>query len=165
MRFAVFLVAIALVGSAIFVVLLELSVAGGGGEPQEQARGGGGEPQEQARGAKAERSDREGTDGKKAKKEGEELEWVAGVVLKAASDKRALVVKPDNGERQLFTYKPEEVEVTLDGKEAGPDAVDEGRRVSIGYEKVTTKKDREVNVAQSIRLESGQGGPGDGSTG
>jgi hypothetical protein len=154
MRFAVFLVAIALVGSAIFVVLLELFVAGGGGEPQEQARG-----------AKAERSDREGTDGKKAKKEGEELEWVAGVVLNAAPDKRAVVLRPDNGERQLFTYRPEDVEATLDGKEVGLDAVAKGQRARIGYKKVTTNKDRVVNVARSIELESTDGSPADESTG
>jgi hypothetical protein len=90
---------------------------------------------------------------------------VAGIVLKAASDKHALIVKPDNGERQLFTYKPDEVEVTLDGKEAGPDAIDEGQRVSIEYKKVTTKKDREVNAAKSIELESKSGSAGDESTG
>jgi hypothetical protein len=93
------------------------------------------------------------------------MESVEGIVLKAASDKRAFFVKPDNGKRQLFTYNPDKVEVTLDGKEAGPDAIDEGQRVSIGYKKVTTKEDREWNVAKSIKLESKNGSPGDGSTG
>ena len=85
--------------------------------------------------------------------------------VESASDKHAVIVRPDNGERQLFTYKPDKVEVTLDGNEAGLDAIDEGQRVSIGYETVTTNKDREVNVAQSINLESKNGSPEDESTG
>jgi hypothetical protein len=154
MKFVVSLVAIALVGSVLFVVLLELFVVGSGGDTQDQARGSG-----------AEQSKQERAGGEKAKKRAEKLEWVAGIVLKAASDKHALVVKPDDGERQTFTYKPDKVEVTLDGKEAGPDAIDKGQRVSIGYKKVTTKKDREVNVAKSIKLESKNGSTGDESTG
>jgi hypothetical protein len=155
MKFVVSLVAIALVGSVIFVVFLELFISGSAGNQQDV----------QSQGSKAEQSKQERTGGEKAKKEAEKLESVAGIVLKAASDKHALIVKPDNGERQLFTYKPDEVEVTLDGKEAGPDAIDEGQRVSIEYKKVTTKKDREVNAAKSIELESKSGSAGDESTG
>ena len=154
MKFVVSLIAIALVGSAMFVVLLELFLSGGGGNPQDQSQGPG-----------AERTKQEGTVGKKVKEGGEELEWASGVVLKAAPDKRALVVKPDDGERQLFTYRPEDVEVTLDGEEARPDAAAKGQRARIGYEKVTTNKDRVVNVALSIELESNDGSPADESTG
>jgi hypothetical protein len=143
-----------LVGSVIFVVLLELFVSGSAGNSQDQPQG-----------SKAEESKQERTGGEKAKKEAEKLESVAGVVLKAPSDKRALFVRPDNGERQLFTYKPDKVKVTLDGKEAEPDAIDEGQRARIGYKKVTTKKDREVNVAKSIELQSKSGNAGDESTG
>jgi hypothetical protein len=155
MRFAVSLIAIALVGSVVFVVLLELSVGGGGGDAQDQSQG-----------SKAEESKQERTGGEKTKKEGAtKMESVEGIVVRSVPDKRTVFVKPDNGERQPFTYKPDEVKVTLDGKEAGPDAIDEGQRVSIEYKKVTTKKDREVNVAQSIKLESKSGSPGDESTG
>jgi hypothetical protein len=153
MRFVVSLVAIALVGSVIFVVLLELFINGGAGNPQDQAQG-----------AKTGQSKQERTGGEKAKKEGENLESAAGIVVSSAPDKRTVFVKPDNGERQPFTYKPDEVEVTLDGKEAGPDAIDKGQRVSIGYKKVTTNKDREVNVARTIELQSKNGTPGDEST-
>jgi hypothetical protein len=127
--------------------------------------GGADNSQDQSQGSQAEQSKQERTGGEKAKKKAEKLEWVAGIVLKSASDKHAVIVKPDNGERQVFTYKPDKVEVTLDGKEAGLDAIDERQRVSIGYEKVTTNKDREVNVAQSINLESKNGSPEDESTG
>jgi hypothetical protein len=154
MKFVVSLIAIGLVGSVTFVVLLELLLSGGGGNAQDLSQG-----------PKAGQSKQERTGGEKAREEGEELEWVAGVVLKAASDKHAVVVKPDDGERQPFTYKPENVEITLDGKEVEPDAIDEGQRVSIGYEMVTTNKDREVNVAQFIKLEPKKGSPGDESTG
>jgi hypothetical protein len=154
MKFVVSLVAIALVGIVLFVVVLELFIGGGADNSQDQSQG-----------SQAEQSKQERTGGEKAKKEAEKLEWVAGIVLKSASDKHAVIVKPDNGERQVFTYKPDKVEVTLDGEEAGLDAIDEGQRVSIGYEKVTTNKDREVNVAQSINLESKNGSPEDESTG
>jgi hypothetical protein len=93
------------------------------------------------------------------------MESVKGIVLRSFPDKRTIFVKPKDGERQAFTFKSDKVEVTLDGKEAGPDAIDKGQRVSIGYEKVTTKKDREVNVAKSIKLQSKKGSPGDQSTG
>jgi hypothetical protein len=146
-------VAIALVGSVIFVVLLELFINGDAGNPQDQSQG-----------AKAGQSKQERTGGEKVKKEGENLESAAGIVVSSAPDKRTVFVKPDNGERQPFTYKPDEVEVTLDGKEAGPDAIDKGQRVSIGYKKVTTNKDREVNVARTIELQSKNGSPGDEST-
>jgi hypothetical protein len=146
MRFVVSLVAIALVGSVIFVVLLELFVSSGGGNPQDN----------QSQGSKADQPKKEG------KKEGAtKLESVEGVVVRSVPDKRTLFVKPDDGELQPFTYKTDEVEVTLDGKEAGPDAIDKGQRATIGYKKITTKKDREVNAARSIELESQKESPGD----
>jgi hypothetical protein len=146
MKFVVSLVAIALVGSVIFVVLLELFVGGGGGDQQDN----------QSQGSKAEQPKKEG------KKEGAtKLESVEGVVVRSVPDKRTFFVKPDDGELQPFTYKTDEVEVTLDGKEAGPDAIDKGQRATIGYKKITTKKDREVNAARSIELESKKESPGD----
>jgi hypothetical protein len=118
--------------------------------------GGGNQQDNQSQGSKAEQPKKEGAS---------KTESVEGIVSRSVPDKRTVFVKPDNGERQPFTYKPDEVEVTLDGKEAGPDAIDKGQRVSIEYKKVTTKKDREVNVAKSMKLESKKGSPGDESTG
>jgi hypothetical protein len=117
--------------------------------------GGGNQQDNQSQDSKAEQPKKE-----RATK----LESVEGIVVKSIPDKRTVFVKPENGERQPFTYKPDEVKVTLDGKEAGPDAIDKGQRVSIGYKKVTTKKDREVNVARTIELQSKNGSPGDEST-
>jgi cytoskeletal protein RodZ len=142
MKFVVSLVAIALVGSVIFVVLLELFVGGGAGTQQDN----------QSQGSKAEQPKKEGASNR---------ESVEGVVSRSVPDKRTVIVKPDDGERQPFTYKPDKVELTLDGKEAGPDAIDKGQRATIKYKKVTTKKDREVNVAKSIELESKKGSSGD----
>lgn len=142
MKFVVSLVAIALVGSVIFVVLLELFVGGGAGTQQDN----------QSQGSKADQPKKEGASNR---------ESVEGVVSRSVPDKRTVIVKPDDGERQPFTYKPDKVKLTLDGKEAGPDAIDKGQRATIKYKKVTTKKDREVNVAKSIELESKKGSPGD----
>jgi cytoskeletal protein RodZ len=141
-KFVVSLVAIALVGSVIFVVLLELFVGGGAGTQQDN----------QSQGSKAEQPKKEGASNR---------ESVEGVVSRSVPDKRTVIVKPDDGERQPFTYKPDKVKLTLDGKEAGPDAIDKGQRATIKYKKVTTKKDREVNVAKSIELESKKGSSGD----
>jgi hypothetical protein len=118
--------------------------------------GGGNQQDNQSQDSKAEQPKKE-----RATK----LESVEGIVVKSVPDKRTVFVKPDNGERQPFTYKPDEVKVTFDGKEAGPDAIDKGQRVSIGYKKVTTNKDREVNVARTIELQSKNGSPGAESTG
>jgi hypothetical protein len=154
MKFFVSLIAIALVGIVVFIVGLEFLMSSGGDNQQDRPQG-----------SKAEQSKEERTGGEKARKQEEKLEWVAGIVLKAASDKHAVIVKPDNGKRQLYTYKPDEVKVTLDGKESGPDAIDQGQRINIGYKKVTTNKDREVNAAKAIILASRNGTPGDQTTG
>jgi hypothetical protein len=114
--------------------------------------GGGNQQDNQSQGSKAEQPKKEGAT---------KLESMEGNVVRSVPDKRTVFVKPDNGERQLFTYKPDKVKVTLDGKEAGPDAIDKGQRAEIGYKKVTTKKDREVNVAKSIELQAKNGSPGD----
>jgi hypothetical protein len=159
MKFFVSLIAIALVGSVIFVVGLELLMGSGGDNQQDRPQG------SKAEQSKEEQSKEKRTGGETAKKKEEKLEWVVGIVLKAGTDKRAVIVKPDNGKRQLYTYKPDKVKVTLNGKEAGPDAIDEGQRINIGYEKVTSNKDREWNVAKSIMLASRNGTPGDESTG
>lgn len=128
-------------------VVLVVTGCGGAGTQQDN----------QSQGSKAEQPKKEG-----ASKEGaSNRESVEGVVSRSVPDKRTVIVKPDDGERQPFTYKPDKVKLTLDGKEAGPDAIDKGQRATIKYKKVTTKKDREVNVAKSIELESKKGSPGD----
>jgi cytoskeletal protein RodZ len=114
--------------------------------------GGGNQQDNQSQGSKAEQPKKEGASNR---------ESVEGVVSRSVPDKRTVIVKPDDGERQPFTYKPDKVKLTLDGKEAGPDAIDKGQRATIKYKKVTTKKDREVNVAKSIELESKKGSSGD----
>jgi hypothetical protein len=114
--------------------------------------GGGNQQDNQSQGSKAEQPKKEGAT---------KLESMEGIVVRSVPDKRTVFVKPDNGERQSFTYKPDEVKVTLDGKEAGPDAIDKGQKAEIGYKEVTTKKDREVNVARSIELQSKNGSSGD----
>ena len=118
--------------------------------------GGGNQQDNQSQGSKAEQPKKEGAT---------KLESVEGIVVRSVPDKRTVFVKADNGEPQAFTYKTEKVKVTLDGKEAGPDAIDKGQRAEIGYKKVTTEKDREVNVARSIELQSKNGNSGAETTG
>jgi hypothetical protein len=55
-----------------------------------------------------------------------------------------------------FKYKPDDVEVTLQGEQANPDAINVGQQATVSYVK-TTKDSREVNVARSIWLQPGSG--------
>jgi len=126
--------------------------------------GGSNQQDNQSQGSRAEQSKQERTGGKN-KEEATKMESLAGTVLKVVPDGHTVLVRPKDGDRQIFRYNPDKVKVTLDGKEAGPDAIDKGQRIRVGYVKVTTKKDREVNVARSIKLQSKKGKPGGETTG
>jgi hypothetical protein len=129
MKFIVSLVAIVLVGSVIFVVLLELFLSGGGGEQQER------------------------TQKEKAPKE---IEYVTGIVSEVDTDEQTVSITLNNGKRRSFTYSPDKVKVTQDGKEVGPDAIDKGQRVRIKYLR-GTKEGRKEKFTPSIKIQSGSG--------
>jgi hypothetical protein len=130
MKFIVSLVAIVLVGSVIFVVLLELFLSGGGGEQQER------------------------TQKEKAPKE---IEYVTGIVSEVDTDEQTVSITLNNGKRRSFTYSLGKVKVTQDGKEVGPDAIDKGQRVRIKYLRGTTKEGRKEKFTPSIKIQSGSG--------
>lgn len=129
MKFIVSLVAIVLVGSVIFVVLLELFLSGGGGEQQER------------------------TQKEKAPKK---IEYVTGIVSEVDTDEQTVSITLNNGKRRSFTYSPDNVKVTQDGKEVGPDAIDKGQTVRIKYLK-GTKEGRKEIFTPSIKIQSGPG--------
>ena len=120
------------------IVLLGSTVGCGGGSPQSQ---GGSE-------AKQSQSD------KKGEKEGAKTESLEGVVARVMPDKNRIVVRPKEGEAVPFKYRPDTLKVTLDDKEAQPEAIEKGQRATVEYVTTTTKQDREVHVARSLTLES-----------
>ena len=56
-----------------------------------------------------------------------------------------------------FKYKPNNVEVTLQGEQANPDDISVGQQATVSYVKTITNG-REVNTARSIWLQPGSGG-------
>jgi hypothetical protein len=130
MKFIVSLVAIVLVGSVIFVVLLELFLSGGGGEQQE-------------------RTQKEAAPKK--------IEHATGIVSEVDTDEHTVSITLNNGKRRSFTYNPDKVKVTQDGKEVGPDAIDKGQTVRIKYLRGTTKEGRKEKFTPSIKILSGPG--------
>lgn len=86
-----------------------------------------------------------------------ELESLSGRVRRTFSDKDTVVVKPESGRAVVFRYRPDVVKITLDGNEAGPDAIKEGQQARVGYVKKTNKEDRERNIAHTIELEPATG--------
>jgi hypothetical protein len=133
MRFFVFLTALVLVGSVVFVVVLELFVSGGEAAQQSNLTPG---PEDKE------------LSGRVARTYPDTGMLGAFAVKNEATSQREVVP---------FKYRPDSVRVTLDGKEAKPDAISGGQKVTVEYLTKTNKKDREYNLAQSIELRSGSG--------
>ena len=89
---------------------------------------------------------------------------MSGTVAKTLQDKDKVIIRPENGKVVPFKYRPEKVEITLEGKAAKPDAISKGQRATVEYVKKTNKKNREVNIAKSIELKSGTGAQHGGQT-
>ena len=111
--------------------------------------GGGGEQNGQAKGSTAEQT----TTQKAPDKE----KWHAfkGTVTSVLPDKHNLTVKRNNGKAKTFKYRPDKVNVKLDGKQAGPDAIEKGQHVNIAAK---------GNIAHSIRIRSEKSGASGGET-
>ncbi len=139
MRFVVSLVAIALVGSVLFVVLLALFIRGEG-EGGEQER----------------------TEKQKERK----IEYVTGTVSGVDREEHTVTITYKNEKRSTFAYTPDKVKVTLEGEQVGPDAIEKGQTVRIKYVRGYTKKGGEEKFTPSIKILSGPGAtPGGETTG
>ncbi|HEX2181485.1 MAG TPA: hypothetical protein VHH10_04310 [Rubrobacteraceae bacterium] len=86
-----------------------------------------------------------------------ELESLSGRVERVFSDKDTVIIRPENGRPVIVRYRPDVVKITLDGEEAGPDAIREGQGARVGYVKKTNKEDKEKNIAHTIELEPATG--------
>lgn len=88
-----------------------------------------------------------------------EQEPLSGTVVRVLPENEVIVV------RSVFKYRPDQVRVTLDGKEVEPDAIAEGQKAEVLYSKVTTEQGRDINVVRSIKLQSENDAPGGDTTG
>jgi hypothetical protein len=83
-------------------------------------------------------------------------ESLSGTVADTLPDNDEVIIRTTSDEVVTFEYKPDDVEVTLQGEQANPDAINVGQQATVSYVK-TTKDSREVNVARSIWLQPGSG--------
>jgi hypothetical protein len=81
-----------------------------------------------------------------------------GTVLRVRPENEIIVVSSG------FKYRPDQVRVTLDGKEAEPDAIAKGQIAEVVYSRFTTERGREVNVVRSIKLQAESSAPGGETT-
>jgi hypothetical protein len=93
---------------------------------------------------------------KSTTKQAANRESVSGTVINALPDKDAVYIRPPNAKVVIIQYKPDEVNVTLAGKQAKPDAISEGQQATVKYVK-RTRDSREINRALSIWLQPGSG--------
>ena len=119
----------------------------GGGEQQKKPSQG---SKDASQGSKAQTKNQESTTKKAANRE-----LLSGTVEDNRPDKRKIIIKPDwKGLKKAkvvkFKYKPNNVEVTVQGEQANPDDISVGQQATVKYVK-TTKNGREVNIARSIQ--------------
>ena len=110
--------------------------------------GGGGEQNGQAKGSTAEQT---------AQKVPSHT--FKGTVTGVGPKPHIFTVKRSNGKDKTFKYKPDKVHVKLDGKEAGPDAIEKGKWVKINYLQYP-----KANIAHSVRISSKKSGASGGKT-
>jgi hypothetical protein len=115
--------------------------------------GGGTQQNNPSQGSKAQQSKQE----QGGKQGAAKRETLSGTVAKTLPDKNKVIIRPENAKVVPFKYRPDKVEVTLEGKAAKPDAISKGQKATVTYVKKTTKKDREVNIAKSIELKAATG--------
>jgi hypothetical protein len=122
--------------------------------------GGGGEQNGQSKGSTAEQTAQKGPGTEKTNKQAA-ASWheFKGTVTGVLPDKDNLTVKRNNGKAKTFKYNPDKVKVKLDGKDAGPDAIEKGQWVKINYMQYA-----KGNIAHSVRIRSGKSGASGGET-
>ena len=146
----------------ILVVCVIMAGCGGGEQQKKPSQG----SKDTSQGSKAQTENQESTTNQAAANR----ESLSGTVVDNLTDKDKIVIKPGwkglkSAKVVKFKYKPNNVEVTLQGEQANPDAISVGQQATVSYVK-TIKNGSEVNTARSIWLQPGSGGTqGNESTG
>ena len=141
-RFSVAVLALVLVASMIMPGC-------GGGEQQKKPSQG---SKDTSQGSKAQTENQESTTNQAAANR----ESLSGTVVDNRPDNDEVTVKTTDDEVVNFQYKPDDIEVTLQGEQASPDAISVGQQATVSYVK-TVKNGSEVNTARSIWLQPGSG--------
>jgi hypothetical protein len=145
-RFSVAVLALVLVASMI------MTGCGGGEQQKKRSQG----SKDHSQGSKAQTTKQESTTKKAANRES-----LSGTVVDNLQDQDRVIIRPnwkgiENAKVVKFKYKPNNVEVTLQGEQASPDDISAGQQATVSYVK-TMKNSLEVNVARSIWLQPGSG--------
>jgi hypothetical protein len=92
-------------------------------------------------------------------------ESLSGTVVENLPDNDEVAIRTTGDEVVNFQYKPDDIDVTLQGEQADPDDISVGQQATVSYVKTITNG-REVNIARSIWLQPGSGATqGNESTG
>jgi uncharacterized protein YceK len=137
----------------ILVVCVIMAGCGGGEQQKKPSQG----SKDTSQGSKAQTENQESTTNQAAANR----ESLSGTVVDTLPDRDKVIISPNwkgqkNAKVVKFKYRPDNVEVTLQGEQANPDAINVGQQATVSYVK-TTKDSREVNVARSIWLQPGSG--------
>jgi hypothetical protein len=84
-------------------------------------------------------------------------ESLSGTVVDTLPDTDEVTIRTTGDEDVQIKYNPDDVNVTLAGEQADPDAISVGQQATVSYVKTITNG-REVNTARSIWLQPGSGG-------
>lgn len=77
---------------------------------------------------------------------------VEGRVTKVDTEKNLFWVKPRKGDITRSRYGPEELEVTLEGAEAGLGDVEKGQRAEVTFLQRDANKDDKRRVSRAVKL-------------
>ena len=138
-RFSVAVMALVLVASVI------MTGCGGGAQQNKPSQ----DSKDSSQGSKAQTKNQ-----KSATEQAENRESVSGIVMHLLQDKHKVIVRPHQAKVVIFKYKPDNINVTLAGKQVEPDAISAGQQATVSYVK-KTKNGLEVNIARSIWLQPG----------
>ena len=82
-----------------------------------------------------------------------ERKSVEGRVTKVDTEKNLLWVKPRSEDIMRFRYRPEKLEVTLHGEEAGLENIEKGQQAEVTFVVVkAANRDVKRSVARAVKL-------------
>jgi hypothetical protein len=96
------------------------------------------------------------TNQKSTTEQEENRQSLSGMVVVTLPDKDKIIIRPHKAKVVKIKYKPESVDVTLQGKQVEPDAISVGQQATVSFVK-RTNNNSEVNLARSIWLQPGSG--------
>jgi hypothetical protein len=131
----------------ILVASVIMTGCGGGAQQNNPSQ----DSKDSSQGSKA-----QSTKQKSTTEQAENRESVSGIVMHLLQDKHKVIVRPHNEKVVTFKYKPNNINVTLAGKQVEPDTISAGQQATVSYVK-KTKNSHEVNIARSIWLQPGSG--------